>query len=160
MTADLSPRRRWTRRLGPLAACALAATTIAACGSDDDNDGGATTSGGASTTAQTGAETTPQGSASSRLALVAEESGGLRFDRRALEAQAGDVTVALDNPGRNQLPHAVEIEGEGVEEESGTIEPGSPPTEVTANLRPGTYTFYCPVGDHRQQGMEGTLTVR
>jgi plastocyanin len=157
MTADRSPHRRWARRLAPVAACALAAATLAACGSgDDDDDGGATTAGGAAT----GAETTPQGSASSRLALVAEESGGLRFDRSRLDAQAGDVTIALDNPGRNQLPHAVEIEGEGVEEESGTIEPGAAPTEVTANLRPGTYTFYCPVGDHRQQGMEGTLTVR
>jgi plastocyanin len=157
MTADHSPHHRRIRRLAPLAACLLAAATLAACGGDDEDDGGATTSSGG---AATSAETTPQGSASSRLALVAEESGGLRFDRRALEAQAGDVTIALDNPGRNQLPHAVEIEGEGVEEESGTIEPGDAPTQVTANLRPGTYTFYCPVGDHRQQGMEGTLTVR
>lgn len=159
MTADLSPLRRWTRRLAPLGACLLAAGALAACG-DDGDDGGATTCGGAATGAATGAQTMPQGSASTRLALVAEESDGLRFDRRALDAQAGDVTIALDNPGRNQLPHAVEIEGEGVEEESGTIEPGAPPTEVRANLRPGTYTFYCPVGNHRQQGMVGTLTVR
>ena len=160
MTADASPHHRWIRRLAPLATCLLAAATLAACGGDDDDGGATTSSGGAATGAATGAETTPQGSASSRLALVAEESGGLRFDRRALEAQAGDVTIALDNPGGNQLPHAVEIEGEGVEEESGTIEPGDAPTQVTANLRPGSYSFYCPVGDHRQQGMEGTLTVR
>ncbi len=156
MTADHSPHHRWIRRLAPLATCLLAAATLAACGGDDGDGGGTTSSGGAAT----GAETTPQGSASSRLALVAEESGGLRFDRRALEAQAGDVTIALDNPGRNQLPHAVEIEGQGVEAASGTIEPGATPTQVTANLRPGSYTFYCPVGNHRQQGMEGTLTVR
>ena len=27
-------------------------------------------------------------------------------------------------------------------------------------IKPGEYTFYCPVGDHRAQGMEGKLTVR
>jgi uncharacterized cupredoxin-like copper-binding protein len=27
------------------------------------------------------------------------------------------------------------------------------------DLKPGKYTFYCPVGDHRAEGMEGTLTV-
>ena len=26
-------------------------------------------------------------------------------------------------------------------------------------LKKGKYTFYCPVGDHRSEGMEGTLTV-
>lgn len=87
MTADLSPHPRWARRLAPLAACALAAATLAACGSGDDDDDGATTAGGAATGAATGAETAPQGSASSRLALVAEESGGLRFDRSRLETR-------------------------------------------------------------------------
>ena len=33
-------------------------------------------------------------------------------------------------------------------------------TSVTADLKAGTYTFYCPVGNHRAEGMEGTLTVK
>jgi uncharacterized cupredoxin-like copper-binding protein len=28
------------------------------------------------------------------------------------------------------------------------------------NLEPGEYKFYCPVGNHEQAGMVGTLTVR
>ena len=32
--------------------------------------------------------------------------------------------------------------------------------ELTAPAQPGTYTFYCPVWNHRQKGMEGKLIVR
>ena len=141
-------------------AVALAAVALAlsACGGDDSSDDGSSS---AATTSDTSAAatTTPQGSASTRLALSAVEDGGLSFDRRALRAAPGDVTITFENPSGNQAPHAVEIEGEGVERASGTIQPGDPATSVTANLRPGTYTFYCPVGDHREEGMEGTLTV-
>ena len=32
---------------------------------------------------------------------------------------------------------------------------------LTVDLsKPGTYEFYCPVGNHREQGMEGTITVQ
>jgi uncharacterized cupredoxin-like copper-binding protein len=31
---------------------------------------------------------------------------------------------------------------------------------LTANLKPGTYTFYCTVPGHRAGGMLGTLTVK
>jgi uncharacterized cupredoxin-like copper-binding protein len=160
------PARRWNARLAPaLAVGALAATALAGCGGDDGDSATTATSGaaaggaGGAGGASTGAATAPQGSASTRLALRADEAGGLSFSRRDLTAQSGDVTIALDNPNGNQLPHAVEIEGNGVEQASGTIEPGDT-TTVTADLRPGTYTFYCPVGNHRQQGMVGTLTVR
>jgi uncharacterized cupredoxin-like copper-binding protein len=29
-----------------------------------------------------------------------------------------------------------------------------------ANLKPGTYTFYCSVSGHEEGGMKGTLTVK
>jgi uncharacterized cupredoxin-like copper-binding protein len=30
---------------------------------------------------------------------------------------------------------------------------------VTVDLKAGDYEFYCPVGNHRAEGMEGKLTV-
>jgi plastocyanin len=150
---------RWT---AVACALALAAGTLAACG-DDDEDDGSTASGGGETAAQTtpsdDADGAAMGGGATRLTSVAVERDGLSFDRRALSAGAGSVTVTLDNPSGNQLPHAIEIEGGGVEEETATIEPGRT-ASVTVDLRPGRYVFYCPVGDHRAAGMEGTLTVR
>ena len=63
------------------------------------------------------------------------------------------------NPDGNQAPHAVAIEGNGVSESGEVVSRGGTST-VTADLEPGKYAFYCPVGDHREEGMEGTLTVR
>ena len=56
------------------------------------------------------------------------------------------------------MPHAVEIEGNGVEEETETVT-GEDAPPLTVDLKPGEYEFYCPVGNHRAEGMEGTLTV-
>jgi len=45
-----------------------------------------------------------------------------------------------------------------VDKSGQTVQPGGAST-VTADLKPGTYTFYCPVPGHEAAGMKGTLTV-
>ena len=65
----------------------------------------------------------------------------------------------MDNPDGNGMPHDVAIEGDGVDATGEVVQPGGV-SEVSADLKPGTYTFYCSVGQHRQAGMEGTLTVQ
>lgn len=75
-------------------------------------------------------------------------------------------TVQLDAPGSytftvtndGQTTHALEIEGNGVEEETDTLGPGDS-GEVTVELAAGEYELYCPVDGHRANGMEGTLVV-
>ena len=62
----------------------------------------------------------------------------------------------MDNP--SDVPHAVEIEGNGVDEAGKTVGKGGK-SMATADLKAGTYDFYCPVGNHRAEGMEGKLTV-
>ena len=113
----------------------------------------------AAATTRAQAETAAAGGSSSgggaKIALSSPEDGSLKFDKTELTAKAGTVTIDYDNP--SQTPHAVEIEGNGVEEKSETVTGGK--ASVSADLEAGEYTFYCPVGNHRGGGMEGTLTV-
>jgi plastocyanin len=71
---------------------------------------------------------------------------------------AGRVSFMVTNSG--SIPHAFEIEGHGIEQETALIQPGSD-TTLTLSLRPGTYEVYCPVGEnsHKKLGMETHLTV-
>ncbi len=57
-----------------------------------------------------------------------------------------------------QSVHALEIEGHGIEAETENIQPGQS-AELRVNLEPGTYVMYCPVGNHREMGMEGEVIV-
>lgn len=70
--------------------------------------------------------------------------------------EAGETTFRVVNEGATT--HALEIEGGGVEEETDPIGPGES-AELTVQLRAGEYELYCPIGNHRQMGMEGTLVV-
>ncbi|HEY7453832.1 MAG TPA: cupredoxin domain-containing protein [Thermoleophilaceae bacterium] len=138
--------------------CAFA-IPIAGCGDDDDDGGGG---GGADTGASTAAETESQdtgggGGAGETLKISADPGGALKFDKSSLTAKAGKVTIEMDNP--SDLPHAVEIEGNGVEVAGETVMKDGV-SKATADLKPGEYEFYCPVGNHRDAGMEGTLTVK
>src|SRR3954447_21954358 len=57
------------------------------------------------------------------------------------------------------ITHALEIEGNGVEEESSDISPGSSGTLKVTLSKAGSYEIYCPVDGHKDQGMKGTITV-
>jgi LPXTG-motif cell wall-anchored protein len=72
---------------------------------------------------------------------------------------SGRSTWTLENP--SGAPHNVHIEGNGV---SMDVKPDGPVVAganftATVTLPAGSYTIWCPVGMHRANGMEGTLTV-
>jgi plastocyanin len=130
---------------------AVLALFLAGCGGGDESGSGGS---GSSSSAET---STPEASGGGQqIALSAPADGTLKFDKSALKAKAGKVTINFDNPAT--VPHAVEIEGGGVEEKTDVVSAGK--ASLTADLKPGKYEFYCPVGDHREDGMEGTLTVQ
>jgi plastocyanin len=93
-----------------------------------------------------------------RKSLRAVESGGLSFSKKKLSARPGRVRIVMRNPSGNNLPHAIGVEGGSVDKHGKTVQPGGT-SRVTVRLRAGKYTFYCPVGEHEQAGMKGTLTV-
>lgn len=89
---------------------------------------------------------------------LAADPAAIAYDKTELSSAPGKVTIDFENPAA--LEHDVAIEAEGGEElaVSETITEGK--TSVSAELAPGTYTFFCTVPGHREAGMEGTLTVR
>ncbi|HET9677875.1 MAG TPA: plastocyanin/azurin family copper-binding protein [Solirubrobacterales bacterium] len=96
------------------------------------------------------------GGASTTLQLEANKTA-LEYDTTQLSAKAGKVTIDFKNP--SPLEHNVVIEENG--KELAGFEPIAEGEESeTAELKPGTYTFYCSVPGHREAGMEGTLTVK
>jgi VCBS repeat-containing protein len=116
----------------------LLALGLSACGSGE--------SAGTTGAAPAGAQT---------IAVSATE---FSFDPGTIQIDApGTYTFDLTNDGGTG--HALEVEGQGLEEETETVAPGSSAQLTVTFSKTGTYEFYCPVDGHRGRGMEGTLTV-
>jgi len=139
------------RRLTILLVGAMLA--VAGCGGDDEKP--ASSSKSDSTPTPTATEAAASGGGEN-LTLAADKSA-LKFDKSALEAKAGKVTLTMDNP--SDIPHAVAIEGNGVDVDGKTVGKGEK-SVASADLKPGTYEFYCPVPGHEEAGMKGKLTVK
>src|SRR4051812_27432948 len=135
---------RWMTLLAVTAVLALAG-----CGGSDEKSSGSSSSSSSSNSSAS------SGGGGETLKLAADKSA-LKFDKSSLTAKAGKVTLEMANP--SQVPHAVAIEGNGVDVDGKTIGNGETST-ASADLKPGTYKFYCPVPGHEAAGMKGTLTV-
>ena len=72
-------------------------------------------------------------------------------------SKTGTYDFRVSNNGT--IAHALEIEGNGVEEKTGDIQPGASATLRATLYKDGSYDLYCPIDGHRSQGMKGTLTV-
>src|SRR6185436_17271679 len=134
------------------------AIPVVGCGGDDDSSsssgGGGSSGGSTKTTSSGGGVSTAGGNV---LKIAADPNGALKFDKTSLSAKAGKVTIVMTNT--SSIPHAVELEGGGIEKKGAVVTGGGSVSKVTAALKPGTYEFYCPVDGHKAAGMKGTLTV-
>jgi plastocyanin len=135
-----------------LIALALVTAVFAGCGGGDDDESAATPTATAEST-----QAPASSGGGEKLAFSAPEDGSLKFDQGDVTAKAGKVTVTFNNP--SSVPHAVDIEGNGVDTETETVT-GSEAPPIEVDLKPGTYTYFCPVGGHEEAGMKGTLTVK
>ena len=77
-----------------------------------------------------------------KLKLSANTSGQLKFNTKTLKGKAGKVTITMSNP--SSLPHAIAVEGKGVDKDGKVVRKGGTST-ITVTLKKGKYTFYCPV---------------
>jgi len=136
--------------------CALA-IPVAGCGGDDDDSSSQNSGGGATETSSDsgGGASSGGGGGGETVELAADPDGALKFDKTSLTAKAGKVTVVMTND--SSIPHAVEVEGNGVEVKTKTVTGDT--AQVSTKLKPGKYEFYCPVDGHKAAGMKGTLTV-
>ena len=110
---------------------------VAGCGGDEGEEATATTTGSAETF------------------TISETDFALSPSTVDVDAP-GTYTFEATNDGGTD--HALEIEGNGIEEETDTIAPGES-ASITVDLETGTYEMYCPIDGHRDQGMEGEITV-
>jgi uncharacterized cupredoxin-like copper-binding protein len=68
----------------------------------------------------------------------------------------GLVTFHVTNAGK--IPHALEVVTSKGEVKTAPIAPGGSAT-VKADLKAGTYTWYCPIDGHKGKGMAGQVVV-
>lgn len=131
------------RRTASLAAlAAVAALAVAGCGDDDEE--------AADTTA-----TEQAGGAPVETLQVTETEYKLDPPNPTIE-ESGTVRFDVVNDG--EVTHSLEIESDQEEFVSDEIAAGES-TTLTADLAPGEYEYYCPISNHADLGMEGTLTV-
>ena len=124
-----------------------AALTLTACGDDDENDRADTTGTGTEAAAPAGEPVATVELAESDFKIEPKDP---KVDK------TGVIRFSLKNTG--QAPHALEVETPQGERETEEFGPGET-ASLDVELEPGTYTMYCPVGDHEQRGMTGTITV-
>lgn len=73
-----------------------------------------------------------------------------------LTISSGEITFILSNVGR--FTHDFRVEGEGVDDKSPRVGAGRD-GEWSITLDPGKYIISCPISNHADRGMVGTLIV-
>jgi plastocyanin len=134
-------------------ACLLLLVALAGCGASGGQAAGGNLAGKASAT--------NGGSAAAARSVVKS------IEVKETEYKLNPAKITLNKPGAyvfkaentGSTTHALEIEGKGVEEETKDLAAGRS-AELKVTLKGGRYEIYCPVDGHRQQGMEGTVTVK
>ena len=123
------------------AALAICAAFLTACGGNNSAD------------TQASAKS---GSSSSGQALTATEADfSITLDKDKLTAGTYDIDVV--NKGHATHDLVVAKDGKNIGQ-SDTVAPGKS-TTLTVTLESGDYVFYCNIGNHRDKGMETTVSV-
>jgi plastocyanin len=76
-------------------------------------------------------------------------------------------SVSISKPGlyviqgvnQGSISHGIAIEGNGIDMDGPIVSPGETSTVRATVSKQGSYELYCPVGNHKEMGMEGHLTL-
>ncbi len=135
--------------------CLLLLATTVGCGGGGGNTGGGKeeqeeASPSVASGEQTGAQTP--------LEIIQVNETEMSLDPSEITLQQpGAYVFRAVNVG--SVVHSLRIEGNGIEEQqTRDIEPGES-ADLTVTLGPGTYELDCPVDNHEELGMRGTVTV-
>jgi mono/diheme cytochrome c family protein len=91
-----------------------------------------------------------------KLNIDADPSGALAFSAVNAIAPPGQVELVMKNEA--SIQHNIAVKN-GTEEKGPVVGQGGT-SQVSANLKPGKYVFYCSVPGHEDGGMKGNLTVK
>jgi len=143
---------------------ALAALLLlgAACGKSSDNSGAGSGSSGSSGGGRygggyggggggNGASGSTGGTQSGGTSVMTIQQNNYFFDPATFTVKSGD-TITIKN-GNANTPHNFTIRGTSIDVTNDSLAS----QDVTIDLKPGTYEFFCTF--HVQLGMKGTITV-
>lgn len=126
------------RRLALLVA--FAAVLLPTCGEEDTPDGAS-----------------PNGAGAGGGEVVEVALTDFALEPASFSLEPGSYAFHVVNDG--SVVHALEVEGPSGEVETANLEPGASADLDVDLSEPGEYEVYCPVDGHREQGMEGAITV-
>src|SRR3954468_15923723 len=86
---------------------------------------------------------------------VSEKEFSIALPSKSLKA--GSYTFAVQNQGKIQ--HDLTIDGDGVKDKKTKLIDGGQSANLSVNLKPAKYRFYCSVPGHEQAGMKVNVTV-
>jgi plastocyanin len=133
---------------------ALAAFGLVACGGGGDTSSSTTAATTSSSTTAAGGG----GGSGGTIKFAADPSGALAYEQTQVSGPAGSDTIEFTND--SSTPHDVTITDSGGNQLAQTDTISGDTTTATADLQPGTYTFFCSVDGHEAAGMKGTLTIK